>query len=352
MGRIRNSPATRPLVALVAAALLAPLVTPVSAQVGPPPGTVHILLFPLEDESGAPRDLSNVATRALARALDDTEKYTVEVFNRHAPTARRKVDEGVLGSEDIVPPYGPRAAVNVGRAFGADEVLLGTVVERQMATEKSIVSITLTGRTFIVAANVEPSTGAPLTQITPDRSFGVKGSSRDRRAFAGDPALLDQEACDDAGSKIAEVLAGVKPPPEVLAPQKPKGFLKKWGWLLALAAVGIGVGVGGGHGERGAPPAPAPRNLSWHWTVTNQIVLEWDPPLNPPQPVLRYRIDRSLNSAAWQRIDGGVVLGGAISFTDTAAPGFPPGTVKYRIRAEYGGGTVSQFVETGVIPIS
>ncbi|MFQ6131623.1 MAG: fibronectin type III domain-containing protein [Armatimonadota bacterium] len=350
MSRIRNSRATGPLVVLLATALLAPLVTPVLAQGGAAAGAVHILVFPLEDESSAPRDMSDMATRCLARALDDTEKYTVEVFSRHSPTARRKVDEGVLGSEDIVPPYGPRTAVNIGRAFDADEVLLGTVVDRQMDEATNVVAVTITGRTFVVAANVEPTTGTPLEQITADRSFGVTGSSRERRIFGGDPSLLDKEACDDAGAKIAEVLAGEKPPePEPVVPKK-KGFWQKWGWVVAVLGVGIIVAAAQGNDRRAQAP-PAPRNLVWSKTVTDEIVLQWDPPLNPPGTVLRYRIDRSLNNAAWQRIDGGVVLGGATDFTDTAAPGFPPGTVKYRIRAEYAGGGVSAFVGTGDIPI-
>lgn len=350
MSRIRNSPATRPAVALLATAIVVPLVTPVLAQPVAPPAARQILVFPLVDESSAPRAMSDLATRSVARALDDTERYSVEVFSRHAPTARRKVDEGVLGSEDIIPPYEPRAAVSIGRAFAVDEVLLGTVVDRTLNEATNVLSVTVTGRTYVVADNVEPATGAPLPQITVASSFGVTGASRERRVAPRDPDLLDQEACDDAGAKVAEVLAGVKPPEPTEEPKKRKPFLRKWGPLLALLVIAVGVAIAGGDDARA--PLPGPRNLVWSITVTDQILLQWDAPGNPPSPVLRYRIDRSLNSAAWERIDGGAVLGGATDFTDTDAPGFPSGsTVEYRIRAEYSGNRVSSFVETGPISI-
>ncbi|MFQ6096418.1 MAG: hypothetical protein ACE5O2_01740, partial [Armatimonadota bacterium] len=111
-----------------------------AAPIGP---TQTILVFPFDDETDSGRDLGPLVTACFARALADAPGLEAESFHPNSPTARRRVDEGLLRTEDILPPYDPKSAVAIGAALGADIVLMGTVVERTVDEETGLVSLTV-----------------------------------------------------------------------------------------------------------------------------------------------------------------------------------------------------------------
>ncbi len=345
---IRHTPAVLVTVCL-AGALALPLVTPAHAQdYAPPPA--KLLVFTLEDESGAPRNLGAQATRALRKALHDSGRFTVEVFSRHSPTARRKVDEGALGSEDVLPPYTPPKLILIGHVFGKDLVMTGSVVDRKLDPETNVVSVAIVVHVHNVAENTDPATGGVLAQLKDPENYAASGSSRERKHFKGDPGLLDGEACADAAHKLVMAITGMEeeppPPPEdVPKPRKKKSALQRYGWLIAALVLGGAIAVATTEDDR-PPGAPPVRNLTWEFTAIFNIRLNWDAPNVPPRPVQRYRVDRRVDGGPWQRIDGGTVLAGQLSFVDTAANGYSGSILGYRVRADYGAGVLSVPVET------
>ena len=67
-----------------------------------------ILVFPFADETESGRDVGAVVTAAFARALADAPGVEAESFHPNSPAARRRVDEGLLRTDDILPPFEPK----------------------------------------------------------------------------------------------------------------------------------------------------------------------------------------------------------------------------------------------------
>jgi hypothetical protein len=360
MSRIRAS-RTRGLVvwALIAGMLL-PSITAVLGQ--PEAGVategltrpfepLSVLVFPLRDETGAGADLERIVTQALARALAQVADFEAEVFEMNSPSAVRQVEEGVLRTEDITPPYGPTSAVAVGHALEADVVLVGAILGRTYDAETNVVSLTISGTTYEVAANVDPETGTPKAELQAYRPpFGVTGSSVERTIpYRGPVADLDREAAEDAAQKAAARISGVA---VIEKKVKKKTFWEKWGRVLviALAVGGFALAASDG-GEKQADKAPPPTSLA----ITRQndgVRLSWGPPVDPPKDVFRYHVQRSVNNGPREDVgaSGGLVLPQQFSLIDFDVQ--VGDRVEYFIRTKYVGNVNSPFRSFGTYIVS
>ncbi len=347
MSRIRAS-RTRGLVvwALIAGMLL-PSLTAVLGQ--PEPGAaagtpMSVLVFFLRDETGVGADLERIVTQSLARALAQVGGFDAEVFEMNSPSATRQVEEGVLRTEDIMPPYEPTSAVAVGHALGADIVLVGAILERTFDAETNVVSLTISGTTYAVAANVDPETGTPKAELQAYRPpFGVTGSSVERKIpYRGPVTDLDREAADDAAQKAAARITGVA---VVEKKVKKKTFWEKWGRVLVIGLVVGGFALAASDEENESRnDSPPPTNLAM--TRQNQgVQLSWGPPANPPREIFRYQVQRRVNNGPRHDVDGGLVLPTQFSVIDFDV--HVGDRIEYFIRVKYVGNVSSPLVRIG-----
>jgi hypothetical protein len=322
---------------------------PTPAVLGP---TQSVLVFPFADETGTGGDLSAVVTGCVTRALADAPGFQAESFHANSPTARRRVDEGVLRSEEILPPYSAKSAVAIAAALDADIVLMGTVVDRKVDEQTGVVSLTLSGTTYLVRDNVDPTTGQPVPELKPDKKLGVTGTSKGRRGGGGRLGTLERSAADDAAAKVVEVLAGGKP---VTAPAKKKPFLKKWGYILMGAGIVVAIiSATADSGKSPAAGAPPPTNLSTG--IVNPgapgqgIQLNWAEPPLPHPTVLQYAVRRSVNGGAFQALAASPMPPTQFSVTDFDV--LPNQQIEYQIRAEYTNPTKqSAWVSFGAVQV-
>jgi hypothetical protein len=308
--------------------------------------TLSILVFPLRDETGVGEDLERVVTQALARALEQIGGFSAHVFAVNSPSAMRQVEEGVLRTEDITPPYDdPRSAILVGHALGAEAVLVGSVMERTVDPDTDVVSLTISGTTYEVGPNVDPDTGTPKAQLTPYRPlFGVTGTSLERSVPHRGPVLdLDREAAADAAKKAAAQISGT--PEEPKKKKKRRKFLDRWGPALLALAVAVGIAAAASDGDNEpADVAPPPTNLAMG--QQNQGVrLSWGPPINPPRNILRYHVQRRVNSGPQHDIGQALVLPTQFSVIDFDVQ--TGDSIQYFIRAKYVDNMNSPFVTFG-----
>jgi hypothetical protein len=356
MSRIRASRSRSLVVYSLVVAMLLPSMTAALAQqesTGAPTGgpirsqaTLSMLVFPLRDETDARGDLDRIVTQALARALEQVGAFDAQVFSMNSPSAVRQVDEGVLRTEDVAAPYEAAAALAVGHALGVDIVLVGTVLERTVDEDTNVVSLTISGNTYEVAANVDPETGTPKAELEPFRPlFAVTGSSIERKIPHRGPATdLDKEAADDAGKKVAARMADV---PQMPQTEKKKTFWKKWGKVLLVALVATGFALAT-NDEGGNPTDTAPPPTNPILSVENGVVrVSWGPPANPPRPILFYRVQRSLNNGPRVVVDDTAPV--VFSVIDPVPQ--TGNLVQYFIQATYQGNIQSALAPSGVIVV-
>jgi len=355
MSRIR---ASRSMGSLVYALIIAMMLPSMTAVLGQPelagaPGerpvraqaTLTMLVFPLRDETGAGEDLERVVTQALARALEQLGGFDAQVFARNSPSAMRQVEEGVLRTEDVTPPYEPSRAVAVGHALDVDLVLVGSIMERSVDPDTNVVSLTISGTTYEIVANVDPDTGTPRAELQPYRPlFAVTGSSIERKIpHRGPVADLDAEAAYDAAEKAAGRITGVR---VVEKKVKKRKFLDKWGTVLLVTLVAVGFAMAGSDGDGGGgEAAPPPTNLAKSMR-NGGVELTWGPPLNPPRSILRYHVQRTVNSGPRDDVAGGFIDPSQFSVIDFDVQ--PGDRVAYFIRVMYEGNVYSQWVSFGV----
>ena len=357
MTRIRASRSTGVVAYALITALMLPSMTAALAQPlstgAPAPGpitsqaTLSMLVFPLRDETGVGEDLGRIATQELARALEQTGGFDAQVFAMNSPSATRHVEEGVLRTEDITPPYEPSSAVTVGYALGVEIVLVGSIIERKLDRDKNVVSLTISVTTYEVAANVDAETGTTKAELKPYRPlFAATGTSVERKIPHRGPITdLDTEAAAAAAKKAAAHVSGEAP-----APTKPKKrkFLDRWGAaaLIVLAVAGFALAAGGGDERPAADATPPPTNLATT-LQTGGVRLSWSPPANPPRSIMRYHVQRRLNNGPQHDISGGLLEPWqlwVIDFDVSAGD-----RLEYFIRVEYQGNVNSPYVSFGTL---
>ena len=359
MTRIRASRSRALVVYAVITAMMLPSVTGAFAQpesaAAPARGraagqaTLSMLVFPLEDQTGTGEDLQRIVTQELARALEQVGGFDAQVFAMNSPSASRQVEEGVLRTEDITPPYEPPAAVTVGEALGVDVVLVGSIVERTVDPGRSVVSLTISGSTYAVAENVDPDTGTPKAELKPfSPLFAAKGSSVERKVpLRGPITELDREAAMDAAKKAAQSITGIVPEPEKPRKREP---LRKWAKVILPLIVVLGFALAASGGDDG-PAEAAPPPVSLAFSRQNQgVLLTWGPPQNAPRPVMRYRVERSVNNGPRGLVDGGLVLPTQFSLIDFDVE--VGDRIEYFIQAIYQGNVASDFVTFGTLVVS
>ena len=312
-----------------------------------------VLLFGVSDESssGMPR-LDKITTDALQMAIDSVRGLECTEFSRTSPLVRRASAEGrVLPTQMETGPTNVADAIAVGQVLGVDTVVLASIQSYRSAQMPRSVEMILSGRAYDVAPNYDAEAGAPVDKPMVAQAFGVVGTSRTLPGYKGSDRPLAREAVDDAAYRVAKVLSGASIS-EVAKPKLAKKKKNKTAKMLAyLAALGLvawlvsdsgGDGDGGPHADA-VPPTPLPLQLEG----TDTIRVRWEPPTGITVPVLRYRLQRSVNGGAWSYFG----LGSSSANIPATSTEFPDSSVsagntyKYRISVIYQNSHVSRWVE-------
>ncbi|MFQ5810437.1 MAG: hypothetical protein ACE5JM_12535, partial [Armatimonadota bacterium] len=265
----------------------------------------------------------------------------------NSPSAMRQVEEGVLRTEDITPPYTAQSGVLVGHALGTDVVLVGSVMERTVDPDTNVVSLTISGTTYDVAENVDPDTGTPKAQLTPYRPlFAVTGTSLERKVPHRGPVLdLDRQAAADAAQKAAVRISGAALE-TTTKKKKRRKLLDRWGPALLAVLVAVGWALAASD-EKNEPAAVAPPPTNLAMGQQNQGVrLSWGPPVNPPRSILRYHVQRRVNSGPQHDIGQALILPTQFSVIDFDVQ--TGDSIQYFIRTEYVGSVNSPYVPFGI----
>ncbi len=307
----------------------------------------QVLLFPAADYTGAGMaDLSRLATDKLEIAVNELPDVECTEFHSTSPIVRRAVAEGrLLPVYTAAGPVDAALALRIGYALGMDAVIVAGVDRLQIQQQPRQVEVTIRGQYFLVAPNYDVVADRPVANPQVQHSFSIGGVSKLRANYEGGDRPLIREALEDAAYKFKEIIAG-RPVAEIPAGQaKPAPKKNFWKWLGPVLGVGLLIMLvsnkGGGEGraitEGAEPPDPRPLQIE-----SNAIRLLWNPPPATELILLRYQIQRSVNSGSWQYIDGGNA-----GPTRTSWPDFDVvdgSNYQYRIRAVYTNQAVSVWV--------
>lgn len=308
--------------------------------------TKTALVFPLQNAAeNAPADIAQRATGALTMAVSDTPGFDAIQFSTTSPSVRRAVSEWRVRQVDVEESDRDIAtALVVGAALQVDYIIVGSV---QSLTRKQApatgVDIILSGQMYEVAPNINPATGEPIAEPKVFKAFGVSGTSAARARLGGDEGPMISEALRDAASKAAAALSGRTGVVEIAAAHKGKNGNYKWVLFLLLVGV-LALGVNNGSGSNTTNPtaqALPPTNVTLEETESG-VRVSWAEPTGTTLTVLRYQVERSIDSGPFQRIDPGNLSAGTTSFNDFDVTNGRH-VYQYRIRAVYTSGAVSPY---------
>lgn len=314
--------------------------------------TKTALVFPLQNAAeGAPADIGQRATAALTVAVADTPGFDAIQFSTTSPSVRRAVSEGRVRQVDVEEGTGDVAtALVIGAALKVDYVVTGAV---QNLTRKeapaSGVEVILAGQMYDVAANINPTTGEPIGEPKVFKAFGVSGKSTARARLGGDESPMIQEAVRDAAAKAAAALAGRTAVGEISAAGKSKSGSYKWVlWLLLVGVLALGVNNGSGSNTT-SPTAQAlpPTNVTLE-KDESAIRVSWAEPTGTTLTVLRYQVERSVDSAGFQRVDAGGLSAGTTNFNDYEITSGRH-VYQYRLKTIYTSGAVSVYAVSAAL---
>jgi hypothetical protein len=314
MTQMRSGPWSAPLVHLALVALLLSVVSPLWApRAAEAQGdAIRVLLFGPEDASGkAPVGLAGQLTDATMLTMRRARLYQPFAFSPVDPSVLRALDEGKLTAEDLEAALDARTAVKIGSALGADVVMLTKIDDYSAVADPASVTVTFSGVMYPVAQNVDPQTRAPKDELTGAQTFGVQGASAPRVGYRGDLGPLQAEAVEDAIAKAKEVLTGEPAAPKAPAVKKKRTVPD---WALWLIGAGILVALINSGGGDGAAAGDLPGNTRLSSDGTN-VLLQWDPPTDPREQIVAYRIYRRASTeAAFRQV--AEVTGDEINYSD------------------------------------
>lgn len=220
--------------------------------------TLGVLPFDNKAQAGGDTLGRDLAV-ALKTALEGSGKFYLIGFSDRLPSIQRAIAEGAISKRDAEGPFAgdKTLAARVGRAMGAEAVVVGSVDE---------VKVDVPGGAAEVTASVDVidvQSGNVL------RSAVLSGKNPTKPEGADESALVSLAAGDLAAKTAADIVTEssqgklstlIKPVPSA-EPAKKKS--KKSSWLLialVLAAVGIAISGGGGDGGSNGgddlPPNP------------------------------------------------------------------------------------------------
>lgn len=316
-----------------------------------PPKTVLVLPAQVSAEE-APRDLAERAMGALALAIDERPGFDAMQFLPTSPSVRRAVSEGRVRQVDVQEGVQDVAtALSIGAALKVDYVVLSTIQSFTITKEPPSVELIFSGQMYEVATNISPTTGEPVAEPKVFRAFGVSGTSTARAKYTGREAVLIQEALRDAAHKAAQTLSGVAVTGPIQAKKKTSEAYKYL--LLGLILAGALIAISGEKSEGPAQPTPdalPPRNVTLE-EQDGAIRISWEEPTGTTLTVLRYHIERAVDSGPFTRIDPGTLGPGSTFFLDVDTLSGRH-IYQYRLRTVYTNGAVSPWAVSGAIVVT
>jgi hypothetical protein len=310
-----------------------------------------VLLFPVVDEGGSPvPDLSNRTTNALQMAISEMPGLECTEFASTSSMVRRAVAEGRIRAVDTdQTKFDAGRALTIGHALQVDAVVLASIQSYRSTKDPRSVEIILSGQSYSVKKNFDADTDEPVAQPAVDRAFGVVGVSKARAKYSGSEHPLMREAVDDAAYKAAQYLAG-KTVNDVQG--KPKAGKSGGGatWLIAALAVGlIAVAVGGSGGSHSTPTGVLPPTGLTISPEATGVRLFWNAPNPTTLTVLFYQVDRSVDGSSYQQLAGSFPTAPPVL---DANPVSGTHAYRYRVRAKYAEGPVSDYTFAGPVQLT
>jgi hypothetical protein len=219
------------------------------------PPAKTIVIFPFDNTTkSSVETLSKDIQQSMQNALSEAGGYRVYAFSEQLPSVQRALLETTLKKDDLKGPFGTEkeqiaTALKIGREMAADLILVGTIDDAKVDTEKH------TGVIALTAVVVDVKTGEPKT-------IGVAGAVPANSTVTTEAGLIGL-ASDDAVGRLVKVIVPqpiVKPEQRAEVPSKHKSSFKKIvvGLLLG-AAVGLAVAnrsSGSSEGTDNPPPPP------------------------------------------------------------------------------------------------
>ena len=117
--------------------------------------------------------------------------------------------------------------------------------------------------------------------------------------------------------------------------------------IFGLLIAGLALAVNNGNGSAPTGPGADVQAVQYVSLEETQgaITVSWPTPSNTTLTVLRFQIDRSVDGAAFQRIDPGTLGPGTTFYNDYALTSGRH-SYKYRVRVVYTSGAVSVYTSS------